>query len=201
MIEAVNRKLLLVLLASPDASRDVFLFAKALADGAFYVGACLLVFVWVLGNSSDRRSAVAATLSALTALSLAAVISSFYFHPRPFMNGLSPNYLQHASDSSFPSDHATVLFAIAASFRVSSPPSMRSIWIAALAIAVAVSWSRVFLGVHYPLDILGGALLGLACAAIAGSRHGRQLAAKVTSLGERVYEWPLAQLTGIKFDK
>lgn len=38
-----------------------------------------------------------------------------------------------------------------------------------LALAFAVSWARVFLGVHYPSDVLGGALLGLLCLAVVRS--------------------------------
>jgi len=63
----------------------------------------------------------------------------------------SPKPLVHAPhDGSFPSGHATVSFACAAP--------------AFFLLAAAIAWSRVYVGVHYPLDVLGGAVLGVAIA-------------------------------------
>ena len=63
-------------------------------------------------------------------------------------------------DASFPSDHATAGFAIAVSIVLRS----RRIGCLALAMALIMSVGRVAVGVHYPSDVLAGALLGSAAA-------------------------------------
>lgn len=83
--------------------------------------------------------------------------------PRPHEAGIGHSYLAHAADSSFPSDHATVLFAAAWAYGFCGRRA--AAWLFA-AIGLTASWARIYLGVHYPLDILGGALSGLVGAAL-----------------------------------
>ena len=58
---------------------------------------------------------------------------------------------------SFPSGHAAIGFACAGVLSWLVPRW----WPAFFLLAVAIAWSRVYVGVHYPLDVLGGAVLGL----------------------------------------
>lgn len=59
-------------------------------------------------------------------------------------------------DASFPSGHTAVSFAAAFALRAAGRP----LWKPALAAAVVIAFSRLYLYVHWPTDILGGALLG-----------------------------------------
>jgi undecaprenyl-diphosphatase len=61
---------------------------------------------------------------------------------------------------SFPSGHATVSFACATTLALSVP----RLSIPLYTLAVLISFSRVYVGVHYPLDVLAGAILGIAIA-------------------------------------
>jgi undecaprenyl-diphosphatase len=70
----------------------------------------------------------------------------------------SPKPLVHAPhDGSFPSGHATVSFACATMLAFYAPRAAPAFFL----LASAIAWSRVYVGVHYPLDVLGGAVLGI----------------------------------------
>jgi undecaprenyl-diphosphatase len=80
---------------------------------------------------------------------------------RPSQVYASPKPLVHAPhDGSFPSGHATVSFACATILTFYAPRAAPGFFL----LAAAIAWSRVYVGVHYPLDVLGGAVLGVAIA-------------------------------------
>ena len=125
-------------------------------------------------ESATARMAVAAVRGALAAG--AAYLANFlfslaYFRTRPCGVLLKVNNLLHRScvDKSFPSDHASMAFALAFSV-VFLRPVLGS---ALLVLAGFVAWGRVFVGVHYPLDVLAGALVGLVWALAARAVESR----------------------------
>jgi undecaprenyl-diphosphatase len=63
-------------------------------------------------------------------------------------------------DHSFPSGHAATSFACATTLALAFPRLAVPLYV----LAVAIAFSRVYVGVHYPLDLLGGAVLGIAIA-------------------------------------
>ena len=64
------------------------------------------------------------------------------------------------SDKSFPSGHTAASFAFAVAFAMVAPKKYS---IPVMVVAVLISLSRLYVGVHYPTDILGGALIGTVC--------------------------------------
>jgi membrane-associated phospholipid phosphatase len=66
---------------------------------------------------------------------------------------------QPAHGTSFPSSHTAVTVAVVIALVPFLPRAMAGV---AIGYAVLVGWSRVYLGVHYPLDIMGGAGIGMA---------------------------------------
>jgi undecaprenyl-diphosphatase len=77
---------------------------------------------------------------------------------RPSTLFAEPKPLVHAPhDASFPSGHAASSFACATILAFYAPRAAPAFFV----LAAAIGWSRVYVGVHYPLDVLGGALLGV----------------------------------------
>ena len=139
---------------------------KFAATYLIYVIAAIVVASWFarFGSGENRRVAVySAVISAAIAVGIAALISSNYNHPRPFMNrGDVVLLIHHAADNGFPSDHATAAFALAAGVGLYRPRF--GIILVLLACLVAVG--RVFVGVHYPGDVAAGALIGMSVAIV-----------------------------------
>ena len=186
MIEDLNRRALL-LLADPDLGGFRLIGAYALAQWLIYVVPAALVLLWIFGDRTDRNAAVAAAATGIFALLLAHVVSTLWFHPRPFMVEPVRNYLNHAPDSSFPSDHATLFFALGCSLLVRRPPFWAWLWIPLMLGGLAVGWARILLGAHWPLDIGGAALIAALSTGIVHSPLGKRACSGLTAAAERIY--------------
>lgn len=127
------------------------------SEYAVWVMIALLVIVWFLGEPSKQRIVFYACVASIVALVLAKWgISPAVCHPRPFVEGTVHQLVAHVPDPSFPSKHASFVFALAAaSFFIGR---RFGLWMLLLAVLTGVS--RVYVGVHYPGDILGGFILG-----------------------------------------
>lgn len=109
-----------------------------------------------------RHTCVAAGLSFLIGLGLNQAILIFVHRLRPYDSGVSHLIVSRSGDWSFPSDHGTATFAIAAAFLFHR---LGRRGFAFLIVALLVSVSRVYVGTHYASDVLGGAATGILAAA------------------------------------
>lgn len=140
-------------------------------DALFIFGAKYLIYLmaaaviayvavaWKTGRFAARvGDAVGAFCAAVLGFLMEQLTGFLWFRPRPFVAlvGVIKLIDKSAREKSFPSGHATVAFAVA--FAVLSR-DRRWGW-ALVALAAFVSVSRVVVGVHYPTDILGGAVFG-----------------------------------------
>ena len=158
-MEHLNQALFLLLNAAPSASGVVVETARFLADGLIWIVPAALTIGWLRGSSATRQVLIAATVSGLVGLLINQLIGLVWYHPRPFEAGIGQTLIPHVQDSSFPSDHLTLIWAIAFSLLLHERPRPAG-WAFAL-LGVPVAWARIYLGVHFPLDILGAALVAL----------------------------------------
>jgi undecaprenyl-diphosphatase len=136
------------------------------ASEALFVVVLVLVFLFANGERlrTWRRAAMAAMLSAGVALVIAKIVSEIVDRARPFV--VDPNgvhlFSGHAADPGFPSDHATGAFAVAMAIYLRN-----RLWGSVALVAAAVlAVGRVAIGVHFPSDVLAGAVLGCGVALI-----------------------------------
>jgi undecaprenyl-diphosphatase len=114
-----------------------------------------LTGLWMSGAGAQREAAVKAAAATGVALCINAVIGLLWYHARPFVAGVGHNFMHHGADSSFPSDHGTIMFTVALVLAASQVPAAKRFGHSLLPLAFVVAWARVFLGVHWPLDMLG----------------------------------------------
>ena len=122
------------------------------------------VEVYLYFIARKRHEALLAFYSVLLALLINQIVGLFYFHNRPFMDGLGTTIFQHVPENSFPSDHTTFMLAIACSLFLS--PRTRKIGLFLIFAGIIGGSFRVFIGIHYPFDIMGSILVGAISAII-----------------------------------
>ncbi|HDH0700666.1 TPA: undecaprenyl-diphosphate phosphatase [Klebsiella aerogenes] len=177
MLENINYALFALINATPASSWWAIEVATFIAKDLIIIVPLLVVALWLWGPN-QRQLVFKVMLALALSLSISWIIGHLFPHDRPFVDGVGYNFLHHAADDSFPSDHGTVIFTFALAFLF-----WHRVWSGALllVIASAIAWSRVYLGVHWPLDMLGGLLAGM-CGCL-----GAQLLWQ--SGGHGLYQW------------
>ncbi|EJF90662.1 undecaprenyl-diphosphatase [Bartonella tamiae] len=117
-----------------------------------------LIVLWLLGGEIERRAAIAVLIAVVVGLVCSFLIGQVAFRPRPFVVGLGRALIQHKENASFPSNHALIF---AAYSTVLCCFHYRKAFKLALILALLTCWGRIFTGVHYPFDVLGGVILGI----------------------------------------
>lgn len=144
---------------SPEASNTSIHFAIFIANDLLYCMILLFAWFWLRGNYDTKKQILKAFIFTSIAILISQCISHVYYHPRPFVMEVGRTLIYHAPNGSFPSDHMLIFSSIAFSYLFSA---QRKLGIFLLIMAWLVAWSRVYLGVHFPLDMLGAFLLAFA---------------------------------------
>lgn len=127
------------------------------SDKALLLYAIGLALLWVASSSAGKRTALFAGITGGVGLLLNFLISLVYFEPRPFISHSVNLLIPHAADASFPSDHTTGAFCIALAIFLRN----QKIGTPFLLLAIATGFSRIFVGHHYPGDVLASVIVGL----------------------------------------
>jgi len=161
---------------------DFALFS--LSDNDLLKGGIFMIAIWALWFRSEAPEARSLIIATLFGATLAVLLGKILEHLlplrlRPYEAGLDginfPYDMGLEDQTSFPSDHAVLFFSLAMGIWFSS----RSLGIFAfLYAAFVICLPRVYLGLHYPTDILAGAVLGIGCAFVAQAEGIRSLLGK-----------------------
>jgi len=120
----------------------------------------LVLWFWQKTHKKVLRAFLAVMLSWPV---IATIIGKVVNRPRPFESGGVQELLFHRPTYSFPSDHAAAFFALAFSLLFSGDKKLGMIF---LVLSLINSLARIASGIHWPLDILGGMVVGFAGALI-----------------------------------
>ena len=188
-IRSLDHTLFLQLNAAADTPRWLIDAARFVANDLVYGIALLLAALWLAGASSRRGAALLAFGLAMFALAINQLIGLLWYQPRPFVLGLGHTWSVHAPDASFPSDHLTLFTSIGLGLLLGG---RRRIGLATLGAGLLVGWARVYLGLHFPLDMAGSLLVATASAAVLTPLWAR-IGAPVTARAETLYRALLAR--------
>jgi len=127
--------------------------------GRDYFWLFIIILLWIFGKEKEKKVSILMALGFIIAITLGETSKLLMAQPRPSVSfhliSESPN------DYSYPSGHALIV-ATGGIIALLTLPYIISIPL--LIESISVSYSRIYLGVHWPIDIVGGWILGLAIA-------------------------------------
>ena len=146
--------------ATAGAPSTLIALAALLAEWPLFVA--LALTAWQLWRRRDGVGAVRLMIAFGIAIVIEALIGAFSSHPRPFAAGFGPAWMSHAVNNSMPSTHVTLtwIMAIALALR-----KQRVMSIVLFALGGVLAWARIYVGIHWPADMVGAAVS--ACLSVA----------------------------------
>ncbi len=133
-----------------------FAFISVYGREFFWIPVVALLLLF--GKTKEQKAAVLLAVAFVVVIIVGLLLKEAYYRPRPFLTVPSTILLVTPDmDSSFPSGHAMIVMAGAI---VSLLMLRKRYSIPLLVEAIVVCYSRIYVGMHYPLDVVGGALLG-----------------------------------------
>jgi undecaprenyl-diphosphatase len=128
--------------------------------GNFFTVLFIFLVLFVIGKGVTKQYALLGAVVAAGASFISDVLKDIFKRPRPYFTEYADTIIGLSKSFSFPSGHATIMFAVAyiLSHRYKK---LRKVF---FGIATLVALSRIYMGLHYPSDVIAGAFLGYGCA-------------------------------------
>lgn len=156
------------------------------AQDLLFLAVLILLPLWLRPNGLKPLAAV--VIGAAIGIVVSKTIGHVWYEQRPFVAYHFAPLVPHTADASFPSDHL-IAFGV---MTVCAWYGWKRLGIALAAVGVVVAFARVYIGVHYVGDVVGGALIGMCCGGIAlwltGLPQGARFIAWCDSL---LHKWEL----------
>lgn len=144
------------------------LFFSLSAQYLIFLYLLFIIFIWFYKKQinkklDNKRIFILSVLSSILSLIINKVLGYIYYEKRPFVSLKHVNLLfKYTPNNSFPSDHMAVVSSIAVMIYIYN----KKLGIFLLVISLLIGFSRVFSGVHFPIDIIVGFLSALISALI-----------------------------------
>lgn len=120
MLENLNNSLFYFINATPDSAQWTISLAIFIAKDVINIVPLLTVVLWLWGPRdrvcAQRQLIVKIGIALIISLAVSRTMGHLFPHDRPFVDHIGYNFLHHAADDSFPSDHGTVIFTFALAF-------------------------------------------------------------------------------------
>lgn len=146
-----NLHLFQLINAPPGLSHPQLLLATLMASWLVALVPIMLAVAWVHADQDARLDLLNMLLAVSLALVLAEAVTFVWPQPRPFVLHVGTQHLEPSLRPGLPSDHVTLFWSLAlAAFNTRK----FALWgFPLLAVGLLVGWSRIYLGLHFPLDV------------------------------------------------
>ena len=138
--------------------------------GSLIAWILICIFIYIFGGSYGRKVAVLCLIALFVTDIIVISLKYVVVEPRPFLTLPNVNLLMTVSGNSFPSGHTASSFTAATiiglKYHLKSKGWKYWLIYPLLAFAILVGFSRIYIGVHYPYDVVFGAFIGIVCAII-----------------------------------
>ncbi len=157
-LDQLNLYLFHILNVPEHASIWMIHYASLIAHDLVYFFLLIFAIAWFRGSYEVKTGIIKAFIFTAITLLMSEVLSAVLNTPRPFVMDVGRTLIEHAPTGSFPSNHMSIFSGIAFAYYFSPQRDLGRIliWTAWL-----VAWSRVYVGVHFPIDMLGAFLMAI----------------------------------------
>lgn len=157
-LDQLNLYLFHILNVPDQASIWMINYASLIAHDLVYLFLLIFAIAWFRGSYEVKTGIIKAFIFTAITLLMSEVLSAVLNTPRPFVMDVGRTLIEHAPTGSFPSNHMSIFSGIAFAYYFSPQRDLGRIliWTAWL-----VAWSRVYVGVHFPIDMLGAFLMAI----------------------------------------